>query len=146
MVERARRTCGNTKRASGHATASGRAEAGKSRRQTRAKARSARAESERRVIDARERGGKINIFVTLAQSLRLVYRSRDAAFDLQRRNGHEQERRSRRARLADHVRLQHVFVSGLEMDRRRSVRTHAPADRLDRRIPNRYARNLALAR
>ena len=44
--------------------------------------------------------------------------ARDALPDLQRRNGHEQRRWPGRARLADHVRLQHVFLSGFEMGRR----------------------------
>jgi len=62
--------------------------------------------------------GKLN---EMAQSLRVAHMRRDALAHLQRRNGHQQKRRARRARLADHVRLQHVFVSSLEMGRRSFV-------------------------
>ena len=41
--------------------------------------------------------------------------------DLQRGNGDEQKRRARSAGLADHVRLQHVSISGIEMGRRNFV-------------------------
>src|SRR2546421_3085274 len=152
MVERACRTCGNAKRAasdattsgragwsnSGHSSAAGRAKAAESRRQTGTKTGPARAQSERRVIDARKRGARIDIYaspartVALAQSFRLVHRVRDAVADLQRRNGDKQKRWTRCARLADHVWLQYVFVSSLEMDWRRLLRTHAPFDRFDR--------------
>ena len=57
----------------------------------------------------------------LAQPVRVAYMRRNAIADLQRRNGHQQKRRARRAGLADHIRLQHVFVSDFEMGRRNFV-------------------------
>ena len=57
----------------------------------------------------------------MAEPIRMADLRRHAAAHLQRRNGHQQECRARRARLADHVWLQHVFVPVFEMDRRRSV-------------------------
>ena len=53
----------------------------------------------------------------MAQPFRLAHVRRDAPANLQRRHGHEQERRPGRARLADDVRLQHVSVSRFQMGR-----------------------------
>ena len=41
----------------------------------------------------------------MAEPIRMADLRRHAPAHLQRRNGHQQERRARRARLADHVRL-----------------------------------------
>jgi len=57
----------------------------------------------------------------LAELFHMVPLRGRAASHLQWRNGHEQKRRSRSAGLADHVRIQHVSVSGLQMGRRNLV-------------------------
>ena len=51
----------------------------------------------------------------MAEPIRVAHVRRDGAADLQRRNGYQQRRRARRSRLADDIRLQHVFVSHLEV-------------------------------
>ena len=41
----------------------------------------------------------------MVEPVRMAYMRRNAIADLQWRNGYQQKRRARRARLADHVRL-----------------------------------------
>ena len=57
----------------------------------------------------------------MAEPFRVAYVFRDGLAYLQRRHGYQQKRRPRRARLADHIRLQHVFISRLQMGRRSFV-------------------------
>src|SRR5262249_2421996 len=68
-----------------------------------------------------------------------------APSDLQRRDGNQQKRRPRGARLADHLRLQYVFVSGFEMGGRNFVRTHASIDGFAGRIAYYHPLRVALA-
>ena len=82
----------------------------------------------------------------MAEPIRMADLRRHAPAHLQRRNGHQQKRRPRCARLADHVRLQHVSVSGLEMDRWSVIRTHSSSDCVDCWISYHHPRDLALAR
>ena len=70
---------------------------------------------------------------------------RHAPADLQWRNGDEQKRRARGPGLADHVRLEHVFVSGFKMGRWNLVRTHPSIDGVASRISYDHSRCLALA-
>src|ERR1044072_8597370 len=115
----------------GNCSAAGRAETAESGRPTRTKAGPTWAKSERRVIACvaalyarrfnrgigKRFGGHRPPLQQMAQPLRVVHRVRDPVVDLQRRNGDEQRRWTRRARLADHVWLQHVLVSRFKMDR-----------------------------
>ncbi len=80
----------------------------------------------------------------MAEPIRMADLRRHALTHLQRRNGHQQKCRARRARLADHVRLQHVFVSRLEMGRRNFIRAHASLDGIGGRISDHHSRRLAL--
>ena len=75
----------------------------------------------------------------------MAYMRRHAPADLQRRNGDQQKRRARRAGLADHLRLQHVFVSDFKMGRRNFVRAHAPFDGFAGRISYDHPGGVALA-
>ena len=79
----------------------------------------------------------------LPPSLCLVHGGGDALAHLQRRDGDKQRGRSRCARLADDLRLQHVFLSGLEMGRRNFLRTHSPLDRVGHRIFDHHSGGLA---
>ena len=81
----------------------------------------------------------------IAQSICLAYVHRHTPADLQRGNGDEQKRRARGPGLADHVRLQHVFVSGFKMGRWNLVRTHPSIDGVASRISYDHSRCLALA-
>ena len=81
----------------------------------------------------------------MAEPIRMADLRRHAPAHLQRRNGHQQKRRPRCARLADHVRLQHVFVSGLEMGRRNFVRAHASLDGFGGGISHYHSGGVALA-
>ena len=81
----------------------------------------------------------------MAQPIRMAYMRRNASADLQRRHGHQQKRRTGRAGLADHVRLQHVFVSDFKMGRRNFVRAHASIDGFAGRISHDHPRRVALA-
>jgi len=81
----------------------------------------------------------------MAEPIRMADLRRHAAPHLQRRNGHQQECRARCARLADHVWLQHVFVSCLEMGRRNFIRAHTSLDGFARWISDHHSRCLALA-
>jgi len=57
----------------------------------------------------------------MVEPVRMDYVHRHAPADLQRRDGDQQKRGARSARLADHVRLQHVFISDFEMGWRNFV-------------------------
>ena len=81
----------------------------------------------------------------MAESIRMADLRRHAPAHLQRGNGDEQKCRARCARLADHVRLQHVLVSGLAMGRRNLIRAHASLDGLGSGISDHHPRCLALA-
>ena len=81
----------------------------------------------------------------MAEPIRMADLRRHAPAHLQRRNGHQQKCGARRARLADHVRLQHVFVPGLEMGRRNFVRAHASLDGFGGGISDYHSHGLALA-
>jgi len=81
----------------------------------------------------------------MPEPIRMADLRRHALAHLQRWNGHQQKRRARGARLADHIRLQHVFVSGLEMGRRNFVRAHASLDRLARWVADYHSGGVALA-
>src|SRR4029077_3241409 len=78
---------------------------------------------ERRMIDAaadtRKFGGHSDAseLQQMAEPFRVAYVFRDGLAYLQRRHGYQQKRRARRARLADHIRLQHVSVPRFQMGR-----------------------------
>ena len=81
----------------------------------------------------------------MAEPIRMADLRRHAPAHLQRWNGHQQKRRAGGARLADHVRLQHVFVSGLEVGWRNFVRAHASLDGLGGGISHHHSGDVALA-
>ena len=82
----------------------------------------------------------------MAEPVRLVYCRRHSLSDLQRRNGYQQRSWAGCARLADHIRLQHVHVSGFEMGWRNILRTYPSSDCFLRRFSHHYSGGLDLAR
>src|SRR5215510_5280951 len=81
----------------------------------------------------------------MAEPFRMVSLCGRFVADLQWRDGHKQKRWARRTGLADHVWLQHVSVSRLEMGRWNLVRAYASPDCFGRWVPHAYSGDLALA-